>query len=83
MKFKFLQSSFENQPTYYKGYDLWKIEWKSKDGINQCEEVWLDSASQKYSLNVYDAVLPNKAKIVFLAGELSNGVYGFFVPDDE
>jgi hypothetical protein len=32
---------------------------------------------------VYDAVLPNKAKIVFLAGELSNGVYGFFVPDDE
>ena len=56
---------------------------KNKDGINQCEEVWLDSASQKYSLNVYDAVLPNKAKIVFLAGELSNGVYGFFVPDDE
>lgn len=36
--------------------------------------------SQRHPMHIYELVLPERQRIRFAAGEFSNGVWGFYVP---
>ena len=60
------------------GLDVWKASWKS---LGYC--VWLPNPQwprQIHDYMVYEAG-NGPSKILFAAAELSNGCWGFYVPD--
>jgi hypothetical protein len=77
---RFVSIGFETDPTDIgDGLNPWTSDWGSTTG-------WIVVAHpsypwQRHSMSVYE-VDHSGRHVVFAAGELSNGVWGFFVPED-
>lgn len=77
---RFVSIGFEGDPVIVRGIDLWKASWVSKDGritVAHPSYPW-----QRHPMFTYVAA-GTEPPLFFAAGEFSNGVWGFFVPEDE
>ena len=75
---RFVSIGFEGDPTDIGGVDPWKIEWLSRhEHITVAHPQYPD---QRHPMNVYD-LAGTDPPVRFAAGEFSNGVWGFYVPD--
>lgn len=63
------------------GVDVWALAWGAVggDGVVVSDPVYPE---QRHRLAVYEARLPGGGEVVFAAGEVSNGVWLFAVPED-
>ena len=77
---RFVSIGFEGDPTDIGGgLNPWALDWRDTKG-------WIVVAHpsyplQRHTMSVYE-VDETPSAVVFAAGELSNGVWGFFVPED-
>ena len=77
---RFVSIGFEGDPTDIGGgLDPWTVDWGPTTG-------WIVAAHpsypwQRHSMAVYEPEARGR-RCTFAAGELSNGVWGFFVPED-
>lgn len=78
---RFASIGFEGDPTDVGGgIDPWAIDWGATKG-------WIVVAHpsyplQRHSMSVYEPRFQTRP-LMFAAGEFSNGVWGFFVPEDD
>ena len=76
---RFVSIGFDGEATDVGGgVDPWTVDWGPTKG-------WIVTAHPSYPLQrhrmfVYE--LDRETPVVFAAGEFSNGVWGFFVPED-
>ncbi|MBL7661143.1 hypothetical protein JNK13_00170 [bacterium] len=77
---QFLGSSGENQSFMIGGVNVWSQTWESPTG----EKVTVKDPhhGESYIFSVYEIRVDGK-RVQFLAGEFSNGIYGFYVPIDQ
>lgn len=77
---RLLHIGFEGDDVSVAGIDLWKIgNWTSTGG--RITVAHPSYPGQRHTMQVY-ALDPQDAGSVFAAGELSNGVWGIYVPAD-
>lgn len=75
---RFVSIGFERDPTIVGGLDLWEVGWTPTHGrITVAHPSYPDQRHPMFTYEVTGATPP----IPFAAGEFSNGVWGFFVPD--
>lgn len=75
---RFVSIGFEGDVTDVGGVDPWTVDWTSTGG--HIVVAHPQYPHQRHRFSVYE-VTGSTPPIVFAAGEYSNGVWGFFVPD--
>jgi hypothetical protein len=76
-KWNYIGTSTELQPFEIQGLDVWKHDWKT---ICDRAEVKDPLYGQDFSFAVFE-ISDGKNKVIFAAGEFSNGVWGFYQRD--
>jgi len=75
---RFVSIGFEGESTDIGGVDPWDVSWTpTNDRITVAHP---DYPSERHTMSVY-TVVDATPPITFAAGEFSNGVWGFFVPN--
>ena len=74
---RFVSISFEGQPTDVGGVNPWDVEWTPTDG--RITVAHPEYPAERHTMFTYE-VTGSNPRIVFAAGEFSNGVWGFYVP---
>ena len=76
---RFVSIGFEGEATNVGGINPWKATWVSTRG--RITVAHPQYPSQRHTMFTYEISGLNPT-VVFAAGEFSNGVWGFYVPDD-
>lgn len=76
---KFVYIGFEGDSVSLDGLDPWKLKWHSLDWA-KITVAHPSYPQERHSMTMYE--LRDTGKVVkFAAGEFSNGVWGFYVPE--
>lgn len=75
---RFVSIGLEGDPTDIGGVNPWEVKWTSTGG--RITVAHPSYAEQRHTMFTYEALAPS-GTVTFAAGEFSNGVWGFFVPD--
>lgn len=79
MNWKYLQHSGEGEPVYLNGFNVWEFQRLRRTDIGQ--QIVRDSFGNEFKFSAYYLDTP-KGLLPFVYGELSNGIWGFFIPDE-
>lgn len=83
MKWKIHAIVGDKEPVYINGYNLWEYEndWKNLSGTYPTEAVTDPLYNKRYMAYKYYLKI-GSTEIIFSTEEFTNGIYGFFVPDN-
>jgi len=76
---QFVSIGVEGDPVDISGIDVWDAEWTASER-SPITVAHPSYPRQRHSMSVYEIRAVSPA-VVFAAGELSNGVWGFFRPN--
>jgi len=75
---RFVSIGFENDLVDVGGVNPWNVKWTGTD--RRIIVAHPSYPTQRHTMNIYE-VTGASPSITFAAGEFSNGVWGFYVPD--
>jgi hypothetical protein len=75
-RWKQLATCADGEPLEIDGISVWKHEWVAKKD----ERVTVTHYGRPFEINVWE-IRTGDRTVVFAAGEYSNGVWGFYIPE--
>ncbi len=79
MRWRDVHVGFEGDSLKIGGIEIWKQSWRPVSGLS-VELPHPAHPAQRHRFDLYEAGIEARP-VRFAAGELSNGVWGFYVPD--